>query len=290
MTKVAGIQFNCTSNKEENIERAKKLIAVASTKDAKLACFHEMFNLFWFPGEEKKEYFDLAEEINGNSIAQMQKLAKIHGMSLVCPFFEVSKDTYYNSAAVINEMGEIIGVYRKNHIPNLPLWHESFYFSRGDLRYPVFDMGFMKVGIQICWDNFYPEGARILALKGANMILAPTAAAMASQQRWKLAVCSNALFNNIYMMRINRCGSEPSLDFYGESFSVSPEGNIVDGPTDRKDGVLFMDVDLRFQAETKRKFSFIKQRRPEIYSEIVQKYQGLELINTKKDKNIPHKL
>jgi len=278
MIKVAGIQYRCVEDVEENLERAKKLLAVASNKGVKVACFHEMFNLVWFPKEENKDYFSLAEEIEGASISRMQKLAKLHRIFLVCPFFEKADGKYYNSAVVIGDMGEILGVYRKNHIPNMPLWHESFYFEPGDTRFPVFDLGFVKIGVQICWDNFFPEGTRILALKGANLIFAPTAAAYASQERWKTAICSNALFNNVYMMRVNRCGSEESLDFYGESFSVSPEGIVIDGPTDQKDAVLITEVDIRFQAEAKRKFSFFKQRRPSIYGEIVQKYQGLELV------------
>lgn len=283
MIKAAGIQYKCGMDVEENLERAKKLLAVAASKGAKVACFHEMFNLFWFPKEENKDHFSLAEKIDGNSISQMQKVAKLHRISLVCPFFETDNGSFYNSAAVIGDMGELIGIYRKNHIPYLPFWFESFYFSPGDLRFPVFDLGIVKIGLQICWDNFFPEGARILTLKGANLIFAPTAAAYASQDRWKLAICSNSLVNNVYMMRVNRCGSEESLDFYGDSFAVSPEGVIIEGPTDQKDAVLIMEVDLKNQTEIKRQFSFVKQRRPAIYGEIVQKYGNLDLVKSKNE-------
>jgi N-carbamoylputrescine amidase len=278
MIKVAGIQYSCGNDVDENLEKAKKLISVAANKDAKIICFHEMFNLFWFPSEENKEYFNLAEPVDGKSISTMQHLAKFHGVTLICSFFEVSEGKYYNSAAIIGEMGEIIGVYRKNHIPSLTLWHEDFYFTPGDNRFPVFDLGEIKIGVQVCWDNFFPEGVRILALKGANIVFAPSAAAYASQDRWKMVISSNALVNNIFMMRINRCGRDQNLDFYGESFGVSPEGIITEGPTNQTDAVLLMEIDLKLQVEAKRQFSFIRQRRPEIYGEIIKKYHGLNLI------------
>ena len=177
---------------------------------------------------------------------------------------------FYNSAVVIDAGGEILGVYRKVHVPQIPLWEEKFYFSPGNLGFPVFKSKFASIGIQICWDNFFPEGSRILAMKGAQIIFSPTGAAFASQSRWETVISSNAIANGVYIFRVNRVGSEEKQDFYGRSFCVSPEGELVDKPTGMKEGIAILDIDLRTIDEVRREWPFFKDRRPETYKEIAE--------------------
>jgi N-carbamoylputrescine amidase len=212
----------------------------------------------------------LAEKIDGPSMMRMQKLAKENGVVLVCPIFEKEgENAFYNSAVVIDAGGEILGSYRKIHIPQIPLWEEKYYFSPGNLGFPVFETKFAVIGVQICWDNFFPEGSRILALRGAQIIFSPTAAAFASQKRWETVISSNAISNGIYFFRVNRVGSEEKQDFYGKSFCISPEGELLDEPTGMKEGIALIDIDLRSIDKVRKEWPFFKDRRPETYKEIV---------------------
>ena len=145
-----------------------------------------------------KRYFSLAEKVDGYTIGTMQRLAEEYGVVLICPIFEVEGDSFYNSAIVIDAGGEILGSYRKIHVPQIPLWEEKYYFSSGNHGFPVFETKFAPIGIQICWDNFFPEGSRILALKGAKILFSPTAAAFASQRKWETVISSNAIANGVY--------------------------------------------------------------------------------------------
>jgi len=216
-------------------------------------------------------HFSLAEEVSGPSVQRMREVARERGVALVCPIFEAEgQKTYYNSAVVIDAGGEILGCYRKVHVPQIPLWEEKYYFAPGNLGFPVFKTQFGVIGVQICWDNFFPEGTRVLALKGAQMIFAPTAAAFASQKRWETVISGNAISNGVYIFRVNRVGSEEKQDFYGRSFCVSPEGELLDPPTGMNEGIALIDVDLS-QIETVRKeWSFFKDRRPETYEEMIK--------------------
>ena len=216
-----------------------------------------------------KVHFSLAEKIEGPSIIRMQKLAKENGAVLVCPIFETGDEqAFYNSAVVIDAGGEILGSYRKIHVPQIPLWEEKYYFSAGNLGFPVFKTRFAVIGVQICWDNFFPEGSRILALKGAQIIFSPTAAAFASQKKWETVISSNAISNGIYIFRVNRVGSEEKQDFYGRSFCISPEGELLDEPAGMKEGIAFVDIELKDIDKVRKEWPFFKDRRPEIYHEI----------------------
>jgi len=189
-----------------------------------------------------KKHFSFAEMVDGPSIKPMQELARRYNVVLICPIFEKGEDAFYNSAVVIDAGGEILGSYRKAHIPQIPLWEEKFYFLPGNLGFPVFQTKFAIIGIQICWDNFFPEGSRILALKGAQIIFSPTAAAFASQEKWETVISSNAISNGVYIFRVNRVGSEEKQDFYGRSFCVSPEGELLDKPTGMKEGIALIEI------------------------------------------------
>ena len=219
-------------------------------------------------------HFAIAERVDGPSIKKMQKIAKENEAVLVCPMFEMDEDkTFYNSAIVIDAGGEILGKYRKIHLPQIPLWEEKYYFTPGNLGFPVFKTKFAVIGVQLCWDNFFPEGSRILALKGAQIIFSPTAAAFASQKKWETVISSNAISNGVYLFRVNRVGSEEKQDFYGKSFCVSPEGELLDEPTGMKEGIALIDINLKSIDKVRKEWPFFKDRRPETYKEILQ---GLE--------------
>jgi len=271
LIRLAGVQISCLEDKERNVEKAAKFAQIAADKGAQIICFQELFTTHWFPKEMNSAYFSLAEEISGPSIQRMQEVARERGVALVCAIFEVDgQKAYYNSAVVIDAGGEILGCYRKVHVPQIPLWEEKYYFAPGNLGFPVFKTKFGVIGVQICWDNFFPEGTRVLALKGAQMIFAPTAAAFASHKRWETVISGNAISNGVYIFRVNRVGSEEKQDFYGRSFCVSPEGELIDPPTGMNEGIALIDVDLK-QIETVRKeWSFFKDRRPETYEEMIK--------------------
>ncbi len=270
---MAGIQVSCSEEKERNVEKAVRLTQIAIEKGAHIICFQELFTTHWFPKEMSKRYFSLAEKVDGLTVRTMQGLAKERGVVLICPIFEVEDESFYNSAIVIDADGKILGSYRKIHVPQIPLWEERYYFSAGNHGFPVFETKFAPIGIQICWDNFFPEGSRILALKGAKILFSPTAAAFASQRKWETVISSNAIANGVYIFRVNRVGSEEKQDFYGRSFCISPEGELLDKPTGMKDSIALIEVDLKNVDKTRKEWPFFRDRRPDCYQEITD---GLE--------------
>jgi N-carbamoylputrescine amidase len=270
LIKLAGIQITCSEEKERNIEKAVRFTKIAIEKGAQIICFQELFTTHWFPREMNKRFFSLAEKADGLTIATMRRLAKEYGVVLICPIFEIEENSFYNSAIVLDVDGEILGSYRKIHVPQIPLWEERYYFSSGNHGFPVFETKFAPIGIQICWDNFFPEGSRILALKGAKILFSPTAAAFAPQRRWETVISGNAIANGVYIFRVNRVGSEEKQDFYGKSFCISPEGELLDKPTGMKDSIALIEVDLKNIDKTRKEWPFLRDRRPEVYREIAE--------------------
>lgn len=270
--KIAGIQMTSQQDPDKNLEKALKLIDLADEQSAKIICLQELFHTPWFPARVDDKGFNLSETVPGEIITILIQKAKEKGIVLICPVFEKAMDgLYYNTAVVINSEGAILGKYRKNHIPNLTFWEEGYYFSHGDLGFPVFQTQWATIGIQICWDNFFPEGTRILALKGAQIIFCPTACAFASQSKWERVISANAVNNGLFCFRVNRVGKENGLDFYGKSFCVDPEGDFVAGPSGLTDAVVLATIDLAKIEQTRKTWNFFKERRPEIYGEVVGK-------------------
>ena len=267
--RLAGIQIACGEEKDRNIEKAVAFATIAIEKGARIICFQELFTTFWFPREMNRGHFGLAETNEGFSIRRMQQLAIEHQVVLICPMYEEGEQNcFFNSAFVIDADGTVLGCYRKIHIPQIPLWEEKYYFSPGNHGFPVFETRFGVIGIQICWDNFFPEGSRILSLKGAQIIFSPTAAAFASQKKWETVITGNAISNGVYIFRVNRVGREPKQDFYGMSFCVSPEGELLGPPAGMKEGIALIDIDLQEIQRVRKEWPFFKDRRPEIYREI----------------------
>ncbi len=275
--RLAGVQIGCSEEKGRNVEKAVAFANVAIEKGAQIICFQELFTTFWFSKEMNESHFCLAETTEGPSIQRMRELAVEHDVVLICPVFEAGEDQrFYNSAVVIDAGGAILGSYRKVHVPQIPLWEERYYFSPGNHGFPVFETKFGAIGVQICWDNFFPEGSRILALKGAQVIFSPTAAAFASQKKWETVITANAITNGVYIFRVNRVGKEEKQDFYGMSFCVSPEGELLGPPTGMKEGIALIDIDLKQIPKVRKEWPFSKDRRPEIYGEICQEFRKQE--------------
>ena len=268
--KIAGIQLTCREDKEANVQKAVRMGRLAAEKGAQIICYQELFNTHWFPKDISEENFRLAENMDGPTMQTMQALARDHGLALICPIFERDGGSYFNTAVIIDQEGKILGHYRKVHIPQIPLWEEQSYFSPGNTGFPVFHTGLAKIGIQICWDNFFPEGTRNLALGGAQIVFAPTAAAFASHQRWLKVLAGNAIVNGLFVMRVNRVGSEPKQDFYGMSFCLSPEGDLIGEPTGLQEGILFVDISLDEISRVRKEWPFLRGRKPELYTSLTQ--------------------
>jgi len=266
IVKVAGVQLACGSGKEENVERAVELALLAVENGAKIICFEQLFSTFWFPRAKSEAFFDLAEDEEGPTLRTLRGVAAEKGVTLVCPLFErAGEGEFYNTAFVLGPDGETLGRYRKMHVPEMPLWEEKYYFRPGNLGFPVFESQGLRFGVQLCWDNFFPEGARLLALGGADLVFCPTAAAFASSRKWETVISASAIVNGMYLFRVNRVGREEAQDFYGRSFCVNPEGEMLMPPSGMSNGIVMADIDRNFIEETRREWKFLGDRREEAY-------------------------
>ncbi len=265
--RIAGIQFSATSNRDQNIERALKFANVSLEKGANILCFSTLFSIPWFSIDDP-DFANLAEPIPGPSTQPFFPLAEKYDAVILCPVFERDGEKKYNAVAVIGPNG-LIGTYRKVHLPNIPFWEEKEIFTAGDTGFPVFETPYGNIGVQICWDNFFPEGARILALNGADIIFAPTSAAFDSAHRWQALITANAVANNLYIFRVNRVGKENDLLFYGKSFCVDPFGEFVAKPAFHKDAIVMAEIDLAIIPKARKEYGLFADRRPELYTPIV---------------------
>jgi beta-ureidopropionase len=270
MVRIAGIQFRCGKDAEANLRKATEMANLAVERGARLVAFPQMSVLPWFAFESNKENFRHAEPLDGPTVSAFRSFSKRHRAVTVCSVFERDGEEYYNTAVVIEDDGRVLGRYRKVHIPQIPLWEERTYFKAGDQGFPVFQTSCARIGIQVCWDNFFPEGTRILALRGAQIVIAPTASAFASQKRWERMICANAIANNLFILRVNRVGKEERQQFYGRTFCASPFGELVGSRAGSEDAIVFADIDLNEVAETRKIWAFFKDRRPDLYGELLQ--------------------
>ena len=270
MLRIAGIQMACGEDKEENLKRALSLAETALERGARIVCFQECFQTPWIPSATDSGRFSYAESIPGETTERIGELTKRYGATAICPVFEKEMPgVYYNSAAVIGPDGALLGKYRKNHIPQMANYEEKYYFRPGDLGFPVFATEFATLGVQICWDNYFPEGSRILALKGAELIFAPTATStLAAAPKWEKMISANAIANGIFVFRVNRVGKEGDITFYGRSFCVDPHGAYLCEPSGQADGAILAEIDLDLIRETRESWAFFRDRRPGIYGEL----------------------
>ncbi len=268
--KAAGIQMSCSENVERNLNKALEMAEVAIDKGARLIVFQQLFHLPWFPAATDEARISLAETEDGPALTKIKKLAASSGAVMVCPIFEESEGFYYNTAFVIDSDGKVAGRYRKAHVPDIPLWREKFYFSPGGEGFPAIETSLGRIGVQLCWDAFFPEGFRALALNGAHIIVVPTAAAFASATRWERMLTASAIANGVYVFRVNRVGGDERQRFYGKSFMVNPFGEITIEPTGKSDAVILADVDTDEMDEARKIWNFFGDRRPELYQDILK--------------------
>jgi len=267
---VAGIQMACGADRDANFAKALDLARIAVDRGAKIVCFAECFAWPWFPRKAAEEQRQSAVPIPGPYTQSLQLLAEETGAVLVAPMSETADGAaYYNTTVVVDANGHLLGIYRKNHIPELPNYQERFYFTPGNLGFPVFKTRYATIGVQTCWDNFFPEGARLLALRGAEILLCPTACSSpGSAAKWERAIAGHAVYNSVYAFRVNRIGTEGTMTFYGKSFCLDPNGDYVTEPAGAIEGVVLADLDLERIKRTRDDWTFLRERRPGIYAEL----------------------
>ncbi len=270
MVKVAAVQVAATDDPDRNRSKVLRHLETAAERGARVVCFPELAPCPWLPREAGSDPAPWAEPLDGPLVEAVAGAAARLGVAVVLPFVErAAPGVYHNSAVVVDSGGERAGLYRKVHLPDIPLWAERRMFAPGDLGFPVFEVEGLRIGIQLGWDNFFPEGFRCLALAGAEAVFVPTAAAFASQERWLAVAVSHAVTNGLYVVRANRVGNEPGLDFYGHSFVVRPDGDLAAEPTGISEGMLFAELDPAGVAEARRTWPYLADRRPREYLRVV---------------------
>jgi N-carbamoylputrescine amidase len=265
--RIAGIQISAGPDVERNIQRALEMAEVAAEKGAVVVCFPELFLTPWFPIKENRSLFSLALSSLGETLGRFQRTSEKTRIVLIVPFFEALSGKYFNSAAVF-DCGKLLGTYRKLHVPDLPLYREQFYFSPGDSGLPVFETSQGRIGVQICWDNLFPEGSRVLALKGAEVVFAPTAASLNTHSIWERAISANAFANNMFIFRVNRVGREDGVSFYGRSFCADPWGDMASELAGGKEAIVIADIDYTERIAAAETWGFLKNRRPAEYVDL----------------------
>ena len=286
---IAGIQISLSSNTDDNLNKALDWTEKAAKQGADVVCLPELYRSQYFCQKEDADLFDLAETVPGPSSEAFQKAAAALNVSIVVPIFEKrAPGLYHNSAVIINKGGEILGIYRKMHIPDDPAFYEKFYFTPGDLGFKAFDTEDGKIGTLICWDQWYPEGARITALKGASVLFYPTAIGWhpyekeqygtAQRESWITIQRSHAIANGVYVAAVNRVGFERTvneqagLEFWGSSFICDPQGVILAMGSTDKEEIIMAEVDISHIEYIRRNWPFLRDRRIDFYSDINKRF------------------
>jgi len=280
--KVGIIQMNMSKNPDENLDKALKKVEEAAKQGAQVICLPELFRSQYFCQKEDIKYFDFAETIPGTSTSELGKLAKKYKVVLIASLFEKrTSGIYHNSIALINTKGEVDGIYRKMHIPDDPAYYEKFYFTPGDLGYKSFKTEYGNIGTLICWDQWYPESARITALKGASILFYPTAIGWhpfekdehgkAQFDSWRTIQRGHAIANGVYVAAVNRVGLEKDdgnsagIEFWGSSFIADPQGIIIAEASVDKEETLIAEINLERIEYIRRNWPFFRDRRIDSY-------------------------
>jgi N-carbamoylputrescine amidase len=290
IVKVGLIQMSCGPDPGANLKKAIARIGDAAKKGAQIVCLQELFRSQYFCQTEDIELFNLAETIPGPTTEALGRVAKQHKVVILASLFEKRMaGVYHNTAVIIDEQGKISGKYRKMHIPDDPLYYEKFYFTPGDLGFQTHDTKFGKVGALVCWDQWFPEAARLTALSGSEFILYPTAIGwlpdedeemnQAQHSAWETIQRAHAIANGVYVVVVNRVGSEGKLNFWGQSFVADPFGRIIAKASSDKEEVLVVDCDLDKIEETRQNWPFLRDRRIDFYSPLSSRM--IDAIETK---------
>jgi N-carbamoylputrescine amidase len=285
--KVGLIQMRCSNDKADSLSRASEMLREAASKGARVACLPELFLTEYFCQVEDAAIFDLAEPIPGPTTEALAAVARETGMTIVGSIFERrTAGVYHNTAVVLDADGSMVGKYRKMHIPDDPLFYEKYYFTPGDLGFKAFETRHAKVGTLVCWDQWYPEAARLTALQGAEILFYPTAIGWhpgekaefgeAQASAWETIQRSHAIANGVFVGAVNRLGHEGAADggieFWGGSFIADPFGRILARASRDREEILVVECDPRLQEETRRNWPFLRDRRIDAYAPITQRF------------------
>jgi N-carbamoylputrescine amidase len=283
------VQFACSLDAEENLQRAIRGIEAAAKQGANVVCLQELFRSQYFCRQEDAALFDLAESIPGPSTEAIAAVAKKLNVVVIASLFEKrATGLYHNTAAILNNKGQLQGIYRKMHIPDDPLFFEKFYFTPGDTGFKNFDTDFGRLGVLVCWDQWYPEGARLTALQGADVLFYPTAIGWhpyekaqlgeAQLDAWRTMQRAHAIANGIYVVAVNRVGFEGppdnGLEFWGNSFVADPFGRLILEASRDKDEVHVVKIDPAVMEEVRRGWPFFRDRRIDAYQGITSRWLG----------------
>ncbi|MFX3619224.1 MAG: N-carbamoylputrescine amidase [Sporolactobacillus sp.] len=275
--KVAAVQMSCSRIMEENLAKAERLIREAAAQGAQMILLQELFATPYFCQKENADYYKLAEELQTSRVVnRFQPLAKELGTVLPISFYEKANNALYNSISVIDADGQLLGTYRKSHIPDGPGYEEKFYFNPGDTGFKVWETRYGKIGIGICWDQWFPESARCMALMGAELLFFPTAigsepydSSIDSKSHWQACMLGHAAANLIPVIAANRIGTETdqesSITFYGSSFIAGPQGNILKEANRTDETVLLEEFDLDALSLQRLEWGIFRDRRPDLY-------------------------
>jgi N-carbamoylputrescine amidase len=286
---IALIQLSLSGTPEQNLKKSLAWVRKAARQGGQVICLPELYRSIYFCQKEDHRYFELAESLQGPSFTAFSEVAKALGVVIIVPFFERrAAGVYHNSAAIIDADGRPAGLYRKMHIPDDPCFYEKFYFTPGDLGFKAFSTAFGPIGTLICWDQWYPEAARITALHGAQVLFYPTAIGWHPQEKaihgarqldaWMTVQRGHAIANGVYVAAVNRTGFEQpekdqaGLEFWGASFIAGPQGEIIARAAADKEEILVAEVDLALIEEVRRNWPFLRDRRIDAYGDILKRY------------------
>ncbi|MFZ7120839.1 MAG: N-carbamoylputrescine amidase [Eubacteriaceae bacterium] len=283
--KVATIQMSCTSNIQENINKADSLVRQGAAKGAQIILLQELFETLYFCQKEKPEYYSYATSVENNkAVCHFKKVARELSIVIPISFYEKKNNALYNSIAVIDADGEVLGIYRKSHIPDGPGYEEKYYFNPGDTGLKVWNTKYARIGIGICWDQWYPEAARCMVLMGAEILLYPTAIgsepenqSLDSKEHWQRCMIGHAACNLVPVVASNRIGKESiedsSINFYGSSFICNHIGEIISQANRTEEAVLLAELDLEYIEEQRIEWGIFRDRRPDLYK-VILTYDG----------------
>jgi len=291
--RVGLVQMSCGPEPNDNLHKALARVAEAAQRGAQVVCLPELFRTEYFCQREDASLFDLAEPIPGPTTAKLSEVARKHGLVLVASLFEKrAPGIYHNTAAVFDTDGALRGIYRKMHIPDDPLYYEKYYFTPGDLGFRAHQTQIGKLGTLVCWDQWYPEGARLTALQGASVLFYPTAIAWHPAEKkefgktqhdaWRTIQRAHAIANGVYVGVVNRVGFETGsirgasapgegLEFWGGSFLCDPFGTVIAEASEDKEEIVVGEVDLQKIEDTRRNWPFLRDRRIDSYAPITHR-------------------
>jgi N-carbamoylputrescine amidase len=285
------VQMACSTDPKENLEKAVARIREAAARGAQVICLQELFRSQYFCRKEDAALFDLAEPIPGESTEVIGRIAKETETVVVASLFERrAAGLYHNTAAVLNADGALLGLYRKMHIPDDPLYYEKFYFTPGDLGFRNFDTAYARIGVLVCWDQWYPEAARLTAMHGADVLFYPTAIGWHPYEKaehgaaqlaaWQTIQRSHAIANGIYVAAVNRIGFEgqpgDDLEFWGHSFVSDPFGVVVAEASQDQEEILVVECDPQHAEAVRRNWPFFRDRRVDAFGPITERWLGVD--------------